>query len=162
MQRILVVYYSRTGHTQQVAEAIASTFDADLEAIGDVKSRLGLLGSPRSAVEGLLGRLTGIRKVEKDLEQYDLVVLGTPIWSGNMSSPMRTYLTQQHGKFRQVAFFCTEGGIGGKRAFRQMAKIVGRDPIATMIITQRELRSEAYDGKVAQFVAQIEGHQAAH
>ena len=37
--RVLVVYYSRTGHTQAVAQGLARTAEADLEAIEDVRKR---------------------------------------------------------------------------------------------------------------------------
>jgi len=39
--KILVTHYSRTGHTQKIAEMIATQFDADIEQIKDVKSRAG-------------------------------------------------------------------------------------------------------------------------
>jgi len=47
-QKILVAFYSRTGHTRQVAEAIAAALDAELEAIEDVRPRLGIIGWWRS------------------------------------------------------------------------------------------------------------------
>ena len=71
MNQVLVVYYSRTGHTRQIAEAIAADCGADLEAIRDARSRRGLLGGLRSAREAWLERLGEIREIEKDPERYD-------------------------------------------------------------------------------------------
>ena len=55
MPNTLVVYYSLTGNTRQIAETIAAAHDADLEVIKDTFNRGTGLGRPRSAIEGLLG-----------------------------------------------------------------------------------------------------------
>lgn len=155
MTRILVVYYSQGGHSKLVAEAIASACDADIEAIHEVKNRTGTL---RSALEGLFERLTDIGPVEKDPGDYDLVIVGTPVWVGNISSPVRTYLTQQSDKFKQVAFFCTMGGIGGNRVLRKMAAVSGQAPVASFTVIDRQLNSQVFQDKVKQFMEQIEGN----
>ena len=41
MPKGLVVYYSRTGHTEQVARALAGNPAADLEPIREARSRKG-------------------------------------------------------------------------------------------------------------------------
>ena len=57
MSNTLVVYYSLTSNTRQIAEAIAAAHDADLEVIEDTFNRDTGLGRPRSAIEGLLGHI---------------------------------------------------------------------------------------------------------
>ena len=44
MKRILVVCYSRTGHTRSLGEAIAERCEADVEWIQDRDARRGLRG----------------------------------------------------------------------------------------------------------------------
>ena len=72
MSNTLVVYYSFTGHTRQIAEAIAAACDADLEAIEDAFNRDTSLGRPRSAIEGLLGLRSNIIPPKHDPSEYDL------------------------------------------------------------------------------------------
>jgi flavodoxin len=151
MRKILVIYYSRTGHTRQVAKAISAACEADLEEIRDMRSRAGWLGYWRSGREAWRKEQTTIRAVEKRPEDYDLVVIGTPVWAGNISSPVRTYVTQQHGRFKQVALFCTEGGTGGERALRELAILCEHVPLATLIVTERELKSGEDRRKVTEF-----------
>jgi len=79
MSNTLVVYYSLTGNTRQIAEAIAAALDADLEVIEDTFNRDTVLGRPRSAIEGLLGLRSSITPPKHDLSEYDLVVVGTPV-----------------------------------------------------------------------------------
>ena len=155
MPGTLVVYYSLTGHTRRIAEAIAAAHDADLEAIEDTFNRNTNLGNLRSAVEGLLGLRSGITPPRHDLSTYDLVVVGTPIWSVRLASPVRAFLSQQRASFRRVAFFCTQGAIGGGWALRGMARICGQQPIARMIISERHLDTPVAERKIARFVSEI-------
>src|SRR5262245_20444151 len=46
--KVLVTYYSRSGHTRRLAERIAQVLGADLEPIVDQRPRAGLLGYLRS------------------------------------------------------------------------------------------------------------------
>ena len=70
--RALVVFYSRSGGTRRVAEAIAAGLGADLEEIGDATDRGGVLGYLRCAAEALLGASTEIDRPAKDPASYDV------------------------------------------------------------------------------------------
>ena len=50
----------------------------------------------------------------------DLVALATPVWSGLIASPMRTYMTINKPKFNRVAFFCTWGDNENRKLFSDM------------------------------------------
>lgn len=151
----LVSYYSRTGHTQRIAELIAESVGADVERIIDAKSREGALGYLTAGRDAMFKRQSRIQPPMKDPSRYNLVILGTPIWAWNLSPPMRTYISDHKAKFNQVAFFCTEGGSGGNRAFRQMANLIGKQPVATLELTETDLKRDSYKGKLDGFVEQI-------
>src|SRR5512136_2440098 len=108
-RKILVVYYSRSGNTQRLCEDVAKELGADIEGIQDVKSRKGLFGWLRSGSEASRRKLPEIRPFGKDPAQYDLVVLGTPVWAGVMASPLRTWLNANKAKLKAVAFLTTSG-----------------------------------------------------
>ena len=100
---------------------------------------------------GLRSRVT---PPKHDPGEYDLVVVGTPVWLG-LSSPVRAYLSQQRASLERVAFFCTQGGLGGKWALQSMAKVSGQWPIARMIISERQLNTPVAEEKIAQFLNEI-------
>ncbi len=152
MSRTLVAYYSLSGHTRQIAEAIAAGLGADLEPICEVRSRKGWIAYLRSAWEALQNAPAPIKVVEKDASAYDLIVLGTPVWVGRMASPLRSYVSQERHKFARIAVFCTEGGANGEKAMAQVAQLCGKDPLATLIVMERDIGSGAYRQKVADFV----------
>jgi flavodoxin len=136
MPRVLVVYYSRTGTTKRVAAQIAGALSADLEQIVDRTPRIGLVGYLRSGFEATFGRRTRVDAPKSESGLYDLVIVGSPVWNASLSSPVRTYLGDNRGRLKDVAFFCTCGGRGGERVLEQMAAIVGKKPIATLILRE--------------------------
>jgi len=100
-------------------------------------------------------RLGRIQSTEKNPAQYDLVILGTPVWMMNLSAPMRGFIAKQKNHFTNVAFFCTEGGSGGTNVFKVMTELCGKQPVATLEITESELKSGADTEKVKAFTRVI-------
>lgn len=139
MKKTLVVFYSRSGQTRQVAQRLARALDADIEQISESRSRAGVLGYLRSAVEALLCRGAPIAASPTDPRRYEQVIIGTPVWAGHMSSPVRSYLTRHASALNRVGFFCTYGGSGADTVLSEMADLAGRTPIATLAITDREI-----------------------
>ena len=157
----LVVYFSRTGTTRKVAETIARSLGADLEAIHESKDRLGLRGYLRSAFDATLSRWVPIDAIGRDPTRYDLVVVGTPVWGWSLSAPVRAFLSNHAGRLPKVAFFVTEGGGGDRRVFGQMAQVVGADPVATLALVQRDVERGAATRAIQSFVASLPKTSAA-
>jgi flavodoxin len=155
MSRILVVYFSRTGYTRQIAEAIAHELGADVEWVQESKSRQGILGYLRSAREALQQRTVAIRAPGKNPSNYDLVILGTPVWASNMSSPIRAYIVAHRSALGQVALFCTQGGSGAMKALGKMTELCGHKPVATVILNDDEIVKDRYRDKLNGFLRAI-------
>ncbi|ACG73322.1 conserved hypothetical protein [Anaeromyxobacter sp. K] len=145
--KVLVAYYSRSGHTRRIARAVAAALDADLEALRDPTDRAGVLGFLRSGAEALSGVLVPLERPRRDPATYDAVVIATPVWALSVSSPVRTYLWLERERLPPVAFVATMSGRGGERAFAQMAAVAGRTPVATLaVIDRRTGGAEARQG----------------
>jgi flavodoxin len=150
--KTLVAFYSRTGHTKKVAEAIAKELGADLEEIIDKTNRSGLWGWLIAGRDAFLNRLTSIEKPKKDPAQYDLVICGSPLWAFISSSPaIRTYLVENVAKIKRAAFFLTMGGTKGKRALEDLEKLYGKRSAATLEITESEISNQFFSQKVSDF-----------
>jgi len=153
--RALVVFYSRTGTTRKVAETISGILNCDVEKIVDTKNRAGALGYLASGVDAMLKKLAVIQEPKRDPALYDVAIIGTPVWVSTMASPIRTYLSQNRERFKKVAFFCTEGGSGGKKALKAMEDLCGTKPIASLELTGREVVKGGYIQKVEDFINEI-------
>jgi len=150
--KVLVVFYSRTGKTEKVARAMAAGLDADLDRLIDGRKREGKLGYLSAFFDGALERRTRLEGKRRDPSQYDLVIIGSPVWNGALSAPVRSYLHEYWSRLPEVAFFAT-CGQRGNRALRQMKELSERDPRAAMELDEDQLASGAYQEKVADFVS---------
>ena len=56
------------------------------------------------------------------------------------------------GRLKNVAFFLTDGTSDHSAIFKEMALLVGREPLATMGIPQTEVQAGRYEGEVQVFV----------
>jgi flavodoxin len=161
--RILVVYYSRSGTTQRIAELLASEFGADVEAIrepGELAARAGARGYVRSLIDVLCHRQVKVMPRLHDLSAYDAVVVGSPVWASHASAPALAWLKQHGAAIRHLALFCSLGGSGSESALEQMAKAAGKSPLATCAITARDLQRHI-DGTKRQGFGQKIRHRLA-
>jgi flavodoxin len=137
---ILIVYYSRTRNTKKVAEALQAQLGCDIEEIKTKKSYAGPIGWILAGKEASQKILPEIEPIGKNPANYDLVILGTPIWAWNIASPLRTYINQNNGKINRVAAFCTMGGDFGK-AFEEIELICNRKIEAKIAIKTKDIVS---------------------
>ena len=155
MKKILVIFYSRTGFTRKIAEEIVKACNCDIEEIQDIRSRKGFFGFIRSIFEARKKKLPAIKEMITDPTQYDLVILGTPVWAKNISTPLRTYVAEHRDQFKSVAFFCTMGSSGAEKVLHDIAQLCGRDPVVSLSLTDKEIKAQGHKEKVHSFVKAI-------
>ena len=156
--KILLVYYSRTGTTRRIAEEIRESLGCDVEEVVDKKSRSDLLGWLRAGRDGGAGNLTCIGLGVRDVSEYDLMILGTPIWNGKVSAPIRTYVVENRGRLPEVAFFSTQDGEENK-AFDEMEGLCEKPPVAAVqLVSKREIETGEYKGKLEGFLSVVSAH----
>lgn len=155
MSRILVVYYSRTGYTRTLAGELAAALDADVDQLDDGRNRSGILSYLRCGREALKKRTVQLRPPAYDPSTYDVVVLGTPVWAGNVSSPLRSYVAAHGAQLRKVAFLCTQGSSGAEKIFGDLAELSGKQPVATLAVTDNEIKTHAHVQQLQRFAAAV-------
>ena len=101
----LVVYYTRTGNAKFVAETIAAELGSDTEEIVDQKKRAGPLGWVSAGRDSTQEKETQITPTKFSPQNYDLIVIGTPIWAWRPTPAIRTYIRQNDLSGKRVALF---------------------------------------------------------
>ena len=155
MDPCLIVYYSRSGVTATVARAMAEMCGAELESLRPVHPVAGVGGLLRAGWQALSASPAAIEPTRHDPADYPVLLLGTPVWVGHMSSPMRQYILQQRGRFRDVGLFCTMGGSGGDKVNQAMAQLSGRTPLATLFLREQDVRAARHIDPIRDFVASL-------
>ena len=154
--RILIAYYSRTGTTKTVAEELAEDLGgARLLFIADTANRSGWRGDLRCGLEAALGRAARLVPMELSTADYDLVIVGSPIWMASVSSPARAFLREYGAGMRRVAFFVTSDASAPDRAFAQMRKICGQPPVRSLAVLSHDVKTGMYRQQVEDFAREL-------
>ncbi len=159
--KCLIAYYSRTGTARKVARTILSTigqstsFKCDIEELIDTTNRAGTAGYKLSHQEAAAKQHTTIRPTSYDPKSYDLVIIGGPVWAYTVSSAIRTYVTENADKFKNVAYFCTYDYSGNVTTLQDMQQLTGKPAVATFYTTTKEVVKGRHIQPVQNFVTSL-------
>ena len=118
MGKKLVAYFSASGTTRKVAEMIAETTAADLYEILPkqpyTKADLDWMDKKsRSSVEMRDKKFRPeIRDMDAQIDKYDEVILGFPIWWYVAPTIINTFLESYDFSGEKIVLFATSGGSG--------------------------------------------------
>ena len=158
MEKVLVVYYSLTGNTKLIAEAIAESINSDVLELKPVKE-LNAEGSMKyvwGGYQATMKKKPKLKVFDTNPLEYDLIFLGTPVWAWTYSPPIRSFLSMFDLSGKKVALWtCSAGdGIKAMNRFKEALKeanIVGE--IRFQEPKQRE--TEEAKEKVASWAKEI-------
>ncbi len=128
--KILIAVFSASGVTKRVGEEIARVSGGDFFEIVPVekytKSDLNWTNrKSRSSVEMNDPSCRPEIAVEvKDMDQYDTVIVGFPIWWGVAPRIIETFLESYDFSGKTIIPFCTSGGSGVGRSDTELHKNV--------------------------------------
>lgn len=108
---ILVVYFSQSGTTRGVAERIAKLTGADTYRIlaADPYEGDGYPDSDRIQDEAYNNKRPGVSNLPENLDNYDTIFVGTPIWWHYPAMVVCTFLDNYDFKGKTIIPFCTYG-----------------------------------------------------
>lgn len=153
--KILVTYYSRTGNTKKVAISLAEKLNCEIEEIVDLKNRSGLFWFFSAIKDALTGSLTKI-ETNKNPKDYDVVIIGTPIWAASLSPAVRTYISKYKKGFKEVAIFTTSGDIVSEKLLTSLEEILNKKiKCYTDWISEDFKENKKYQEKLDKFVEEI-------
>lgn len=146
--RMLVAYFSCTGNTEGVANRIAEQTGADIYVIApevpytaddldyrNSSSRSSKEHADRSARPAIGGDMANI-------DEYDVIFVGYPIWWGDMPRIMLTFLESYDFSGKTVIPFCTSGSSGiGATTDTISSLLPSADVTDGLSITSRQLDS---------------------
>ena len=97
MTKVLVVYYSGSGHTEIMAQAVAEGARSVDGVTCDVKRVPELVPEEIAKSSGMKTEQDAPFARPDELADYDAIIFGTPTRFGNMAAQMRNFLDQTGG-----------------------------------------------------------------
>ncbi len=114
--KTLVIYYSQSGATKAVAEELQKQLNADIYSI---EAKVPYDGDYAATIQRWMQEKNDSVKVEinpitLNLDDYDTIFLGFPIWGGTYALPIATFLADNPLEGKKIVTFATfgSGGIG--------------------------------------------------
>ncbi len=153
--KTLLVYYSRSGNTRMIANAISESIECDIEEIVEKDKRNGIIGYLKSGYQASRGNISHIDDSKYELSNYDLLIIGTPVWAGKMAVPVRTYLKKNMDKIPLLACFCTCNGSGIEKTIKDMGNYVNTTPLASFGLKSSEIKDGTYKNIIKKFALDV-------
>ncbi|MDE6562523.1 MAG: hypothetical protein K2K75_14165 [Muribaculaceae bacterium] len=121
--KTIVLYYSQTGATKAVAEELQKQLGCDIDSIVAINPYDGDYGQTiaRWMQEKKDSVKVEVKPLSVNLDEYDTVFLGFPIWGGTYALPMASFLSENKLDGKNVVTFATFGSGGIEKATLDVA-----------------------------------------
>ena len=116
MKKLLIVYYSwSNGNTERIAKMLQNKLGGQLVKINTITPYSGsyddVVNQGQDEVQR--GYEPEILPIDVDIEDYDVIAIGTPTWWYTMAPAMKTFLHQYDFNGKTIVPFMTNGGWPG-------------------------------------------------
>lgn len=124
-KKSLVLYYSQSGNTEEIATFISNSIKSDL-------CRIEALHAYPENYDDLVARVhkeleqkidPAYKAVSIDVEDYDTVFIGTPNWGGTIALPLATFIKDQDWTDKTVVPFLTHAGAGAEEIEEDLKRL---------------------------------------
>ncbi|WP_053955359.1 flavodoxin family protein [Inediibacterium massiliense] len=107
--KTLIIYYSLEGNTRQMAEWIQKETGGELLELKpkkDIPSK-GFMRYVKGGKQVLLKQKPDLYSIHQNIDEYDYIYMGTPVWAGSFVPAFLTLFSMVHIKNKKIALFCT-------------------------------------------------------
>lgn len=106
--KTLVVYYSYTNNVERIVTELRNQIDADVVEIEPAEKGLDYAANNYAIGSALISAIRNnpddassypaIDPVNVNFDEYDMIIIGTPLWWSNMAAPLQTFLFHNGAK----------------------------------------------------------------
>ncbi len=158
-KKILVVYYSAQNHTETVAKKIAEKLDADvfkIEAVNpysedDLNYHNKEARCYKEHDDESLRDIELISTNVENWDEYDIVLIGYPIWWGIAAWPVNNFIKDNNFEGKTIIPFCTSGSSGLGESGKLLSEMAG----SGNWLTGKRFSSNASDDDITNWVNNI-------
>lgn len=146
-KKTLVVFFSRMGYTRKYAYNLKEELDADIYEVKATEHTQGTSGFWWCGRFGMHGWPMDIEEISVPLEEYEKVVICTPIWVFRICGPIRSFCMKASGKIKAVDYVLVHFQPSAyESAFKEMDSLLGINyEKATSICSQQGHEVKRYE-----------------
>ena len=125
MDKALIVYYSWSGNTRQIAQYIREFADADIFEIKPAKPYPADYDEcvKQAETDIKANRRPPLAQMPANLADYGIIFVGSPNWWSTIAPPVASFLATAALEGKTIVPFCTHGTGGQANLFADIAKL---------------------------------------
>jgi len=160
-----IIYYSMSGNTKYVADKIAdgikTSGEVDIiriepkKAYPDKGAKKFLWGG-KSAV---MGETPALQPYKFNIEKYDQIIFGTPVWASNFTPPLRTFFENNDLTGKKIAVIATSAGGDSAKCVEAVKTAAKADSLAAVLslVDPKEKPSDENEKQISAFIDTCKG-----
>ena len=117
--KTLILFYSRSGNTRALAMKKSKKLGADIEEIFDVKKPSVISAIFRAQMR----KRTEILPIKSNLEEYDKIILMSPVWSAHPVPAMNTVIERLPAN-KKIEVIMVSAGSGTRKSDEETKKLI--------------------------------------
>lgn len=130
MNKKLIVYFSYTNNTKTIAELIQKKLNCDILRI---ETKVPYSNNYQTVVDDeqnseASNHIPEIKDININLDEYDTIILGTPVWWYRPCPAIRAFLTKYDLSNKTIIPFATNAGWLG-RTFKEIESLANKSTI---------------------------------
>lgn len=152
----MIVYFSWSGNTRTVANHIHDLIGGD---IVEVETVISYPDSYEEVIQIAPGELESDYRPElktkvENMDEYDMLIVGTPIWGGHLTPAMKSFLASYDLSGKAISPFCTHGGSGTAQSVNDIRSVCPNSTILSSLAVYGS-RAESFRADVERWLEQI-------
>ena len=155
-KKVLIIYYSRSGNTREIANQIHERVGGDIIELQTVEPYPDEYDAVTKQAKQELNsdyKPALKTKVEK-IGSYDVIFVGSPIWWGTIAAPVKTFLSKYDLSGKTIVPFITHGGSGLGRSVADISKLCPKSSVLDgLAVWGRDAKTAP--GEVAEWLRRI-------
>ncbi len=135
--KAIIVYYSLEGNVKSVVRMISNLTGADLlELVPKVPYPTGKVSKYISGKAALSHDEPELMPYDLDLDEYDTVIVATPVWAGNPAPPLNTFLATNDISEKRTGIIVSSMSGNGSKCADRIKKMIGSEPVCVMDVRE--------------------------
>jgi len=145
--KILTVYFSHSGNTHVVAGYVHKIMGGNIVRIEVVNPYpRDYENVKKRSTRELSTKFNPVLKTKiKNINSYDVLLIGYPNWWNTFPPPIRTFLSKYDLNRKIIIPFCTHGGGGFGQSIIDIKKLIPKSTIVTGFAIMGSNANESYN-----------------
>nr|WP_320145716.1 flavodoxin [uncultured Anaeromusa sp.] len=156
-RKVLVVYYSRSGQTREIAKQLQVQTGGDLLEIETVEpypqDYAAVVQQSKQEIEA--NYKPDLKTKAENIASYDMIFVGSPIWWGTIAPPVVSFLVGNDFSGKTIVPFVTHAGSGVAQSVEDIKKLCPQAQVLNGLAIEGN-KSKAVNEEIAQWLSRLQ------